>query len=162
MERAAERVRMRLLVVGRWSSFLGPARDEYLSRLRRRHDVEWFEVPAAPASVEQERALALESEQVERLLSAVSRRVILDRQGRSLASEEVAERLRRWEESGATVGFAVGGARGLSPVLVRRASETWSFGRATWPHAMCATMLLEQLYRADSLLRGEPYHRGEG
>ena len=55
--------------------------------------------------------------------------------------------------------FIVGGADGLAPSLLERAQVRMAFGRATWPHQLVRIMLLEQIYRAATILAGHPYHR---
>ena len=87
-------------------------------------------------------------------------RIALDETGTSLGSEEFAGLLGRWKDGGRTATvFAIGGADGLSPAFKSRAELTWSFGTATWPHQLVRIMLLEQLYRAITILSGHPYHR---
>jgi 23S rRNA (pseudouridine1915-N3)-methyltransferase len=87
-------------------------------------------------------------------------RIALDETGTSLGSEEFARLLGRWKDNGrsATV-FAIGGPDGLSRDFRSQAELTWSFGAATWPHQLVRIMLLEQLYRAITILSGHPYHR---
>jgi len=87
-------------------------------------------------------------------------RIALDETGTSLGSEEFARLLGRWKDGGrpATV-FAIGGPDGLSREFRAKAELTWSFGTATWPHQLVRIMLLEQLYRAVTILSGHPYHR---
>lgn len=88
--------------------------------------------------------------------------VVLDEGGRALSSENFAERLGRWrDEQTANLVFVIGGADGLSPELKRKAALAFAFGAATWPHQMVRIMLLEQLYRAATILAGHPYHRGQ-
>jgi len=68
--------------------------------------------------------------------------------------------LREWRaEDRAAVCFVVGGADGLAPSLVERAQLRLAFGKATWPHQLVRIMLLEQVYRAATILSGHPYHR---
>ncbi len=87
-------------------------------------------------------------------------RIALDETGTSLGSEEFAGMLGRWKDGGRTATvFAIGGADGLSPAFKSTAELTWSFGTATWPHQLVRIMLLEQLYRAITILSGHPYHR---
>jgi 23S rRNA (pseudouridine1915-N3)-methyltransferase len=84
--------------------------------------------------------------------------VALDRSGENLASDALAARLRRWQEAGQpAVTFLIGGPDGLS--LRGRAELRLAFGAATWPHQLVRIMLLEQLYRAMTILSGHPYHR---
>ena len=86
--------------------------------------------------------------------------VALDERGQSLDSTVFARHLGRWRDEGAphTI-FLIGGADGLSSELRRRAKLAIAFGSATWPHQMVRVMLLEQLYRAATILAGHPYHR---
>jgi 23S rRNA (pseudouridine1915-N3)-methyltransferase len=86
--------------------------------------------------------------------------LILDQRGESLDSATLATRLGRWRDDGrpATV-FIIGGDDGLAPSLRDKADMTLAFGAATWPHQLVRAMLLEQIYRAVSILAGQPYHR---
>lgn len=86
--------------------------------------------------------------------------VTLDERGRSLESADFSRRLTAWRDAGtAETVFVIGGADGLSPELRRKAKLTLAFGAATWPHQMVRVMLLEQIYRAATILAGHPYHR---
>jgi 23S rRNA (pseudouridine1915-N3)-methyltransferase len=86
--------------------------------------------------------------------------VILDERGESLGSAVFAGRLRGWQtEQVANLAFIIGGADGLAPSLRQKAALAISFGAATWPHQLARIMLLEQLYRAVTILGGHPYHR---
>src|SRR4051794_466088 len=86
--------------------------------------------------------------------------IALDERGDSLNSAALAGHLARWRDQGVqdTI-FAIGGADGLSPELRRKAALKLAFGAAPWPHQMARVMLLEQLYRAATILAGHPYHR---
>jgi 23S rRNA (pseudouridine1915-N3)-methyltransferase len=87
--------------------------------------------------------------------------VLLDARGDNLTSEALAGQLRHWRDAGcAAASFVIGGADGLAETLHARASLTLAFGAATWPHQLVRIMLLEQLYRAMTILTGHPYHRG--
>jgi 23S rRNA (pseudouridine1915-N3)-methyltransferase len=84
----------------------------------------------------------------------------LDERGKELSSDELAQSIKR-AMNGSEQGIAmvIGGADGLQRELVARADFTWSLGRLTLPHRLARLIVLEQLYRALSILRGEPYHR---
>ena len=85
--------------------------------------------------------------------------VALDRRGRTLTSEDVAEWLdRRMVGGDSRLVFVIGGPLGLAPTVLERARERWSLSHLTFPHQMVPVILLEQLYRAFRILRGEPYH----
>jgi 23S rRNA (pseudouridine1915-N3)-methyltransferase len=86
--------------------------------------------------------------------------VTLDERGESIDSATFARHLGRWrDESVANTFFLIGGADGLSPDLRRKAKLKLAFGAATWPHQIVRVMLLEQIYRAATILAGHPYHR---
>jgi 23S rRNA (pseudouridine1915-N3)-methyltransferase len=86
--------------------------------------------------------------------------VTLDERGDNVDSASFARHLGRWrDQSAANTIFVIGGADGLSPELQRKAKLRIAFGSATWPHQMVRVMLLEQIYRAATILAGHPYHR---
>jgi 23S rRNA (pseudouridine1915-N3)-methyltransferase len=86
--------------------------------------------------------------------------VALDRRGKVLDSEAFARRLERWRDDGmADIAFLIGGADGHGEPLLAKASLILSFGAMTWPHLLARAMLAEQIYRAQQLLAGHPYHR---
>ena len=86
--------------------------------------------------------------------------IVLDERGDNLDSNSISQHLRSWNDVGRPAAvFVVGGADGLAPELKERADLTLAFGAATWPHQLVRIMLLEQLYRAVTILSGHPYHR---
>ena len=85
--------------------------------------------------------------------------VALDERGKSIDSAAFARHLGRFRDEAKDVIFVIGGADGLSPELRGKAKLTIAFGAATWPHQMVRVMLLEQIYRAATILAGHPYHR---
>lgn len=85
--------------------------------------------------------------------------VAMDERGKSLSSREFADRLGNWRDQARDVAFMIGGADGLAADLRNSAEATISFGAATWPHQLARAMLVEQIYRAQEILAGHPYHR---
>ena len=86
--------------------------------------------------------------------------VLLDARGENIDSPSLAARLAQWRAADRpAVAFLIGGPDGLAPSLREKAESRLSFGAATWPHQLVRVMLLEQLYRAATLLAGHPYHR---
>jgi len=86
--------------------------------------------------------------------------IALDERGKTLTSPQFAEQLARWRDDGAPEAcFLIGGADGLSPALRDQADHKLSFGKMVWPHMLARAMLVEQLYRAASIMAGSPYHR---
>lgn len=88
------------------------------------------------------------------------RNVVLDERGRDLGSREFAALLSRWRDDGVREArFWIGAADGHDPALRDAADLVLRFGAATWPHLLARAMLIEQLWRATSIIAGHPYHR---
>lgn len=138
---------------------LEEAARDYRQRLERVYRVEETWVRAAKGD---DRIAAL-AEEGERILANVRERdrlVALDRTGKALSSEALATRLEAWMQARHTaVVFALGSASGLADTVVTKAHERISFGPLTLPHDLARVVLWEQLYRASTILRGEPYHK---
>jgi 23S rRNA (pseudouridine1915-N3)-methyltransferase len=87
--------------------------------------------------------------------------VALDERGSAWSSRTLADRIAAWRDQGCPeLAFAVGGVDGLHPAVLGHAHAIMSLGPMTWPHLLARGMLLEQLYRAQQILAGHPYHRG--
>jgi 23S rRNA (pseudouridine1915-N3)-methyltransferase len=85
--------------------------------------------------------------------------VVLDERGELATSTALAARLGGWREAGSNVSLVIGGADGLDPALCDRAHWQLALGRLTWPHLLVRLLVVEQLYRASTILAGHPYHR---
>ncbi len=85
--------------------------------------------------------------------------VALDETGTNLDSPSFARKIETWAESGKPITFLVGGSWGLDPALRTQANAVISFGKQTLPHNLARIVLLEQLYRAEAILRGKEYHK---
>lgn len=86
--------------------------------------------------------------------------ITLDERGRTIGSADFAQRLALWRDSGThTAAFMIGGADGLDPSLPTGAALNLSFGAMTLPHQLVRVLLVEQIYRAMTILSGHPYHR---
>lgn len=89
-----------------------------------------------------------------------SRKILLDERGAEWASRQLAEKLARWRDDGVPCAtFWIGGADGVSQSIKDNADEKLAFGRQTWPHRLVRVMIAEQIYRAVTILCGNPYHR---
>lgn len=159
-------MRVLVIAVGRLKD--GPER-ELVERYRKRFEdlsrnlgfrgLYILEVPESRARDTATR-ISEEAAAVAALIPDKASIVALDEQGRALGSAAFAGQLGRWrDESSANVVFLIGGADGLSPELRRMGKITLAFGAATWPHQIVRILLLEQLYRAATILAGHPYHR---
>lgn len=142
-------MKLLVLAVGRLKeSHWVAAEADYASRIKRYAPIEIREVK--------------DDAQLLAALPPRARLVVLDERGENLSSEELARKLIAAEEQhggGAPLCFAVGGAEGFSKELRARAARVLAFGRITLPHRLARVVLLEQIYRAYTILRGEPYHK---
>ncbi len=153
-------MRIRVLAVGRDRSGLyRPALEEYARRLGRYARFEVVEVPEARRHAGTPRAREEEGEAILARLRDGERVVALDERGREPTSEELARRLGAWLAGGRDLALVVGGADGLAEAVKARADESLSLSRLTLAHRLARLVLLEQLYRAFTILRGEPYHK---
>jgi len=108
-----------------------------------------------------EKRMVEESIALANMIPEASTTVVLDQRGDNLDSVTFASQIGRWRDAGRPAAvFIVGGADGLSQTLYDQADLRLAFGPATWPHQLVRIMLLEQIYRATTLLVGHPYHRG--
>jgi 23S rRNA (pseudouridine1915-N3)-methyltransferase len=136
----------------------GPERDlveRYITRLRPKPVlVEVADARGDPGEITRREAVAL--------LAAVpdgAMLVALDLGGRAPDSEALAGLLTGWRDAGRAVCFVLGGAEGLHASVIARAEYVLSFGALTWPHMLARAMLAEQMYRAQCIAGGHPYHR---
>ena len=89
-----------------------------------------------------------------------AKRILLDERGAEWTSRQLAEKLARWRDEGiGCATFWIGGADGVSQSVKDNADEKLAFGRQTWPHRLVRAMICEQVYRAMTILCGNPYHR---
>ena len=159
---------MRIVVIAIGRLKQGPER-ELAERYRERFDdigrklgfrsLEIHEIPESRARDAAGR-MADEAAAISALIPDKSSIIALDERGEAIDSAAFARHLGRWrDESVPTAVFLIGGADGLSPELRRKVKLSVAFGKATWPHQMVRVMLLEQVYRAATILSGHPYHR---
>ena len=153
-------MRFRLLAVGRDRSGLyAPAVAEYAGRMKRYVRFELVEVPEARKLAGTPRAREEEGEALLARVGAREHVVVLDERGEELTSAGFADRVRRWQARGQDVTLLIGGADGLSPEVLARAGEKLALSRFTLAHRLARLVLVEQLYRAFTILRGERYHK---
>lgn len=159
-------MRIMMIAVGRLKQ--GPERElaeRYAARFDdagRKLGFRGLEVREIPESRARDAAtrIAEEAAAIAALMPEKSVLVALDERGDSIDSSTFARHLGRWrDESVATTIYVIGGADGLSPELQRKAKLRLAFGKATWPHQLVRVLLLEQIYRAATILAGHPYHR---
>ena len=152
-----------LLVVAVVGKPRHPGLADAIAEYERRAARYW---PLAVHEVKEERGRSLPPALVreregERLAARLEKTAIVtcDLDGESMTSEKFAAWLRASRDGGRSLGFAIGGAHGLAPGLRERAAHRLSLAPWTLPHEMARLVLAEQLYRAGTIVRGEPYHK---
>lgn len=151
---------MRLTIVAVGRARASPERDLYEHYAKR---MVW---PLKLVEVEEKKRLPpaeLKEAEGRLLLAAVPARAAvwaLDGRGKTLGSEALAEALGKRQDAGeADLALLIGGADGLADAVLQKAQLRLSLGAMTWPHMLVRGMLTEQLYRAQQILAGHPYHR---
>ena len=151
-------MRITLAAVGRWKR--GPL-PELFEDYRKR--LSWplkLKEVSARKPLEGAPLIAHEAELLAAALPEQVTLVALDAGGKALSSEAFADTLGAWEDDGvAEVAFVIGGSDGLDPDLLARADLRLSLGAMTWPHMLVRVLLAEQLYRAQAIRQGHPYHK---
>lgn len=153
-------MKVQVLCVGRPGRVLADPIAEFEARARHYFDLEITEVRAgrgAPA-----RVVEAEGEALLARLADRHRCFMLTRTGRPMSSREIADELRDIATYGpAGASWVIGGAYGLSEAVLARADRRVSLSALTLPHELARLVLAEQLYRAGTIQRGEPYHKGD-
>jgi len=154
-------MKVRIIAAGtRMPAWVSEGTREYTRRLPREYRLEIVEIPLANAKRGAARAL---EEEGGRMLDALGERdqavVALAIEGQRFSTDELARRLGQWQQDGRDLAFLIGGPEGLAPACLGRAQLRWSLSPLTFPHALVRVLLVEQLYRAWSVLAGHPYHR---
>lgn len=156
---------MKLLIVavGRTGRLLEPVVAEYATRAQRYWTLDVVEVKEERARRGRTEA-AIRDAEGERLLARVPRGLevaALTRTGDAWSSQRLARHFQRMAvHAGAGTAFLIGGALGLSDTVLRQATRRMRLSTFTMPHDIARLLLLEQLYRAGTITRGEPYHKG--
>jgi len=153
-------VKVRLLAIGKDRSGLyAPAVEEYAGRLSRYLKFELVELPEAKKHAGTPQAKVEEGATILAKLDPRERVVLLDERGDEPTSLELARRVERWLTAGQDVALVIGGSDGHAEAVRKRAQETLALSRLTLAHRLARLVLVEQLYRAMTILRGEPYHK---
>ncbi len=129
--------------------------DDYLARLKRFVRCEITEVRESPGADSAE-----ESKRIQAALRAGATLVLLEVAGREWSSHELAREVEKWRnESHKEIAFIIGGANGVSDELKAQIAAQWSLSRLTLTHEMARVVVLEQLYRAYTIIHGLPYQK---
>jgi 23S rRNA (pseudouridine1915-N3)-methyltransferase len=149
-----------ILAVGRLRAAYREVCDDYLRRLGRYARVSEAEVREASRAPTVDVQREEEAGRLRARVPAGSTVVALAREGSTWTSEELARRLDGWRVAARPLAFVIGGSHGLASAFLDSAAARWSLGPLTLPHELARVVVVEQLYRAFTILGGEPYHKG--
>ena len=145
---------------GRSPSWIEEGCDVYLKRLSGSMEISLKE--QGSGKIAGSGAISNASKAVKNFLKGTNNSdwvVIFDERGQSVSSEELVLKLEAWRSLGKKIKLVVGDADGLHELVVRRANEVISLSRLTFPHHLARILVLEAIYRAESIRTGHPYHR---
>ncbi len=153
---------IRLLALGhKMPSWVDSAFNIYNQRLPTHLKIELIEI--SPVQRQKNKSSsqikALEAEALSKYLLAGDLHIVLDEQGQLVTTKDIAKALDSWQMMGRNVNVIIGGADGLDHTIKQQAHQIWSLSRLTFPHQLVRVIIVEQIYRAYSLLINHPYHR---
>ena len=155
-------MRARLIAVGeRMPAWVADGFAEYRKRLSRDLPLELVEIRlgARGKGRDPARAIAEEGAAVLAALPKDASVIALDVRGKAWSSEDLAQAFLRWRMDARDLAFVIGGPDGHAPEILARADQRWSLGPLTLPHMLVRLVVVEQLYRATTILAGHPYLR---
>lgn len=156
-------MKIHLIAVGtRMPGWVTEGYEEYARRMPPDLKLNLVEIPAGQRGKKMDAVTARRVEG-EKMLASIppgSQVIALDVQGKSWSTTKLVEQTSHWMQDGCDVALLVGGADGLDVPCLTRADQRWSLSALTFPHPLVRIILAEQLYRASSILKNHPYHRG--
>lgn len=155
-------MRVRLIAVGgRQPKWVEEGVAEYRARLPREWRFELVEIPVAARGKNADiaRLRGIEGDKMLRAIPDGAEAIAFDERGEALSTLEWAQALRAWQREGRDLALLIGGPDGLAPQCLARARRRWSLSKLTLPHGLARVLVMEQLYRAHSVVTNHPYHR---
>jgi len=133
--------------------------DKYEKRLPKALSLKWIEVPQAKGRLSKDEIMKKEAERIREKLPGDSTVAVLSEDGETMDSMQFSSWLAGIRDRGADISFIIGGAEGVHGSLKKEADKAISLSRLTFAHELVRAILSEQIYRAFSIMRGDPYHR---
>ena len=155
-------MQINLVAVGRkMPAWVNEGCQDYLKRFNHTCAMNLITVPAAKRGKHADipQILKQEATLISDAIPKYNQIITLDRCGKALTTHEIAKHLTQWQQEAITPCFIIGGPEGLAPNLLTAATTSWSLSKLTLPHPLARIMLIEQIYRAWSILKNHPYHR---
>jgi 23S rRNA (pseudouridine1915-N3)-methyltransferase len=141
-------MKWKIIVIGKPAlKFARDGADEYIKRLKH--------------YTQAELVFAKDAERQQQAAATSSLRIALDERGQNISTQQVVQKIDTWEMGGEVkeIALLVGASDGHTEKIRSSADERWAFGKITLQHELALVVLLEQIYRAYTIKRGEPYHR---
>ncbi len=155
-------MKLKLITIGdQLPAWAKSACDDYLKRLPPEFNFDLIELKAEKRGKNPDLKRLLEKEG-ERMLATIGPQekvISLDERGKLWTTLELSEQLQNWRDENHSICLLIGGTDGLAPACKKRAEYSWSLSPLTLPHALARVLVLEQLYRAFTILTHHPYHR---
>ena len=150
---------IKIITIGQLKeNYLKEAIEEYKKRISKYTNIEIIECKDE-GFVEEEKALKLEAEKIEKQLNDKDYIITLEIEGKEYTSKEFAEILRTLQIENSNITFIIGGSYGLADSIKKRAKVHLSFSKMTFPHQLFRVILLEQIYRSYKINNNESYHK---
>ena len=155
-------MQINIVAVGnRQAGWVDSGVDEYLKRFPPELKVKINQVPAVKRGKSNNRQIVTrqEAERIDACIPGSHRLVVMDEKGKSLDTLALAKVIESWMQEGINASFVIGGADGVDTSLLKRADDVWNLSSFTLPHGLARILLIEQLYRAWTVIQNHPYHR---
>jgi len=150
-------VTVRIITVGkRHEAWVSDGIDRFLKRLKKPYDVDFVFVPHTTAG--EQRSREEESAAIEKHLRPADYVILLDERGKNFTSPQLAGHVQQLFDTGRHPTLIIGGAYGVNDRLRARANTVWSLSNLVFPHQLVRLMVVEQVYRAQEISAGRPYH----
>ena len=155
-------MKITILAVGnRMPDWVDIAFADYAKRFSREPSLELKEIKPEKrgSGISAEKGIAAEHLRLTQAIPPRATLIVLDERGKNLSSLQLASQFKDWQQDGQELCFVIGGADGLSPLLKQKANLLLQLSALPLPHGMVRILLVEQIYRASSILNNHPYHR---
>jgi 23S rRNA (pseudouridine1915-N3)-methyltransferase len=155
-------MKIRLLAVGhKMPKWVQQTFSDYNNRLPKVQQLELVEISPIHRSKTMNAQIAMEKE-ADNILASIKPNetlIVLDEKGRTITTQYLANSIKDWQLQGNDVALVIGGADGLTSEIKNKAQQLWSLSGLTFPHPLVRVIVMEQIYRAYSLIANHPYHR---
>lgn len=155
-------MQVRCLAIGnKMPAWVNGGVAEYQKRLPREWRFDFVELPLGGRAKNRDlqQAIQQESESMLKMIDGREHVIALDLNGKNWSTEDLGQQLQNWQFEGQNISFLIGGPDGLGQPALSRANQKWCLSALTLPHPLVRVLLVEQLYRAWSLLNNHPYHK---